>query len=248
MGEHVDIAAADGSGTFRAYVARPGGGSEGTGGSGAPRVGIVVAQEIFGVNEYVRRTADRFAEAGYVVYAPDLFWRIEPGIDLGYSPDDWQRAFSLFGAFDVDRGIDDIRATVAALRNDLAGGGGDGGVGCVGYCLGGKLAMLTAARTDVDCAVSYYGVGLETHLDEVAAITCPILFHFAERDSFAPQEARDTVQAAFAAKANATFHTYPGCEHAFSREEGEHYDPTAATLAAERTMALFASVLGPGSR
>ncbi len=233
MGERVTIAATDGSGSFRAYVARPPHGS-------GP--GIVLAQEIFGVNEYVRRTADRLAEEGYVVYAPDLFWRIEPGIDLGYSPEEWQRAFGLFGTFDVDRGIDDIAATVAAVRADP---GQAGGVGCVGYCLGGTLAMLTAARTDVECAVSYYGVGLEAHVDEAASITCPIVFHFAEHDSFAPQEARDAVQAAFAGSTNASFHTYPGCDHAFARDEGEHFDKAAAALAYERTIGLFRRVLGP---
>ena len=141
MGEYVSITARDGSGTFNAYLSRP---AQGSG------PGMVVIQEIFGINEYVRRTADRFAEEGYVVLAPDLFWRIEPGIDLGYTPQDYQRAFELFGAFDVDKGIDDIAATIDALRarDDQVGG-----VGCVGFCLGGKLAYLTAARTDVDCAV-----------------------------------------------------------------------------------------------
>ena len=233
MGEFVSITAGDGSGTLQAYVARPALGS-------GP--GIVLIQEIFGVNGYVRRTADTLAEEGYVVYAPDLFWRIEPGIDLGYSPDEWQRAFGLFQAFDVDRGIEDIGATVTALRSDQ---GQAGGVGCVGYCLGGKLAMLTAARTDVDCAVSYYGVGLEAHIGEADAITCPILFHFAELDEYAPQEARDAVQAAFDGRPNATFHTYVGCDHAFSRPEGEHYDKPASLIANERTIAHFRSVLGP---
>ena len=234
MGEFVSIAATDGTGSFRSYVARP------LAGSGP---GIVLIQEIFGVNAYVRSTADRLAEEGYVVYAPDLFWRIEPGIDLGYSPDEWQRAFELFQTFAVDAGVDDIDATIKALRIDP---GMTGKVGCVGYCLGGKLAMLTASRTDVDCAVSYYGVGLEAHLDEVASISCPTLFHFAELDGFASPEARDAVQHAFDGMANATFYTYMGCDHAFSRPEGEHYDKTASGIANDRTIALFRRVLGPG--
>ena len=233
MGEFVTIAASDGSGSFQSYVARPAGGS-------GP--GIVLIQEIFGVNGYVRRTADTLAEEGYVVYAPDLFWRIEPGIDLGYSPDEWQRAFGLFQTFDVDKGIEDIGASIAALRSDASN---TGGVGCVGYCLGGKLAMLTSSRTDVDCAVSYYGVGLEAHVDEASNITCPILFHFAELDGFAPQEARDAVESAFVGLKNATFHTYMGCDHAFSRPEGEHYDKAASLIANERTIAHFRATLGP---
>ncbi len=233
MGEFVTITAGDDSGTFGSYVARPASGS-------GP--GIVVIQEIFGVNSFVRRTADRLAEEGYVVYAPDLFWRIRPGIDLGYSPEEWQQAFGLFQTFDVDKGIEDIAATIAALRVDPTQAGG---VGCVGFCLGGKLAMLTAARTDVECAVSYYGVGLEAHVNEVHNITCPILFHFAELDSYATPEARAGVQESFAGKANAAFHTYVGNDHAFSRPEGEHYDKVAAGIAYERTMGLFRRVLGP---
>ncbi len=233
MGEFVSIAALDGTGSFQSYVARPAAGS-------GP--GVVLIQEIFGVNGYVRRTADRLAEEGYVVYAPDLFWRIEPGIDLGYSPEEWQRAFELFQTFDVDNGVNDIDATIKVLRSDPTL---TGKVGCVGYCLGGKLAMLTASRTDVDCAVSYYGVGLEAHVDEANKINVPILFHFAELDGYAPQEARDAVEAAFAGRSNATFHTYVGCDHTFSRPEGEHYDKTASRIANDRTIALFRSVLGP---
>lgn len=232
MGTRTTINARDG-GTFDCYVARP------TQGSGP---GLVLIQEIFGINAYVREMADLFADEGYVVYAPDLFWRIEPGIDLGYSPDEWQRAFGLFQTFDVDKGIDDIGATIDALRTDA---GQAGSVGCIGYCLGGKLAMLTAARTAVDCAVSYYGVGLEAHVDEFASITCPMQFHFAELDGFAPPEARDAVQAAFAGRTNATFHTYTGCDHAFARTGGDHYNKPAALMAHERTMQLFRSVLGP---
>ena len=233
MSESVTIAAQDGSGSFSAYVARP---PQGSG------PGIVLIQEIFGVNSFVRRMADRFAEEGYVVYAPDLFWRIRPGIDLNYSPEEWQEAFGLFQAFDADKGTDDIAATIAALRADS---GQAGGVGCVGYCLGGKLAMTTAARTDVDCAVSYYGVGLEALVDEVPNISCPILFHFAELDGFAPPESRDAVQAAFAGVSNATFHTYIGQDHAFSRPEGDHYHKPSANMAYGRTVAHFRSTLGP---
>ena len=233
MSESITISANDGSGTFSAYVARPPKGS-------GP--GIVLIQEIFGVNGFVRHMADRFAEEGYVVYAPDLFWRIRPGIDLNYSPEEWQEAFGLFEAFDADQGTDDVAATVAALRGDA---GQAGGVGCVGYCLGGKLAMTAAARTDVDCAVSYYGVGLEALVGEVDNITCPILFHFAELDGFAPQAARDAVQAAFTGKPNATFHTYMGQDHAFSRPEGDHYHKPSAMMAYDRTVAHFRSALGP---
>lgn len=231
MGDYIDITAADG-GSFSAYLATPPGGS-------GP--GMVVIQEIFGVSAYVRRTADRLAGEGYVVLAPDLFWRIEPGIDLGYSPEEWQRAFGLFQAFDVDKGIEDIQSTITALRNrpDHVGG-----VGAVGFCLGGKLAFLTAARTDVDVAVSYYGVGMEAHAGEAAQVTVPLLFHMAELDGYAPAESREAVIAAFAGNPNATFHVYPGQDHAFAREEGENYDEPSATLAYGRTMEHFRRTLG----
>jgi carboxymethylenebutenolidase len=233
MGEYVSITARDGSGTFNAYLATPAKGS-------GP--GMVVIQEIFGINEFVRRTADRFAEEGYVVLAPDLFWRIEPGIDLGYSPDEWQRAFGLFQTFDVDKGIDDIAATIDAMRtrDDHVGG-----VGCVGYCLGGKLAYLTAARTDVDCAVSYYGVGMDAQADEAPNVTMPIVFHMAELDSYAPAESREALMAAFEGNPNATFHVYQGQDHAFAREEGEHYDKPSTLMAYGRTMDLFHRTIGP---
>jgi carboxymethylenebutenolidase len=233
MGEYVSITARDGSGTFNAYLARPAHGS-------GP--GMVVIQEIFGINEYVRRTADRFAEEGYVVLAPDLFWRIEPGIDLGYTPEDYQRAFELFGTFDVDKGIDDIAATIDALRarDDQVGG-----VGCVGFCLGGKLAYLTAARTDVDCAVAYYGVGMDAHVDEAAKVSVPIVFHMAELDGYAPLEQREALIAAFDGNPNATFYIYQGQDHAFAREEGEHSDKPSTLMASGRTMELFHRSIGP---
>ena len=233
MGEYVSITARDGSGTFNAYLAKP---EQGSG------PGMVVIQEIFGINEYVRRTADRFAQEGYVVLAPDLFWRIEPGIDLGYTPEDYQRAFELFGTFDVDKGIDDIAATIDSLRarDDQVGG-----VGCVGFCLGGKLAYLTAARTDVDCAAAYYGVGMDAHADEAAKVQVPIVFHMAELDGYAPLEQREALIAAFEGNPNATFYIYQGQDHAFAREEGEHYDKPSALMAYGRTMELFHRTIGP---
>ena len=232
MGEYVSITARDG-GTFKAYLAKPATGS-------GP--GMVVIQEIFGINEYVRRTADRFAEEGYVVLAPDLFWRIEPGIDLGYTPEEWERAFILFQTCDIDKCVDDIGATIDALRTREEQ---VGGVGCVGYCLGGKLAFLTAARTDVDCAVSYYGVGMDEHVDEAAKVDVPIMFHFAELDSYVSAEQRDALIAAFDGKSNAAFYIYPGQDHAFAREEGEHYDKPSTLMAYGRTMELFHRTIGP---
>ena len=170
-GKWIDISAADG-GKFRGYLTVPAGGK-------GP--GIVLCQEIFGINAYVREVADYYAEEGYVVLAPDLFWRMEPGVDLGYSEADMQKAFGFFQKFDVEKGIRDITASVQALRArpEVAGK-----IGALGFCLGGKLAYLAAARSGVDVAVSYYGVGIEASLNEPPK--CPTVLHFAEKDKYVP--------------------------------------------------------------
>ena len=168
--------AADG-GSFRAYLSRPARGS-------GP--GLLLLQEIFGVNETMRAQADQLAEEGYAVVVPDLFWRLEPGVELDYSPEGWQRAFELYGKFDEGKAVEDIAATLEVLRRHPAC---EGKVGAIGYCLGGKLAFLTGCRTDVDCSVCYYGVGIEKNLDEIGNIKGPMVMHFAELDKFAPPEA-----------------------------------------------------------
>lgn len=233
-GTFTDIAARDGSGTFRAYLALPPAGR-------GP--GIVLAQEIFGINEFVRATADRYAEEGYVVLAPDLFWRQQPGIDLGYSEADWQRAFELFQGFDRDRGIDDIAATVEALR---ARPEHVGKVGCVGFCLGGNLAYLTACRVPaVDVSVGYYGVGIEDYLDEATNIRGKLVLHFAEQDAYCPAEAREQIIGALAGMDNVTTYVYPGVDHAFARPASPHYHKPSALMAHERSIAAFRHEMGP---
>src|SRR5580700_11481375 len=182
-GRFITVKAKDG-GSFKAYLATPDKGS-------GP--GIVLLQEIFGINAYIRGVADYYAEEGYVVLAPDLFWRIEPGIELGYSEADFNKAFGYYQRFDANQSIKDAADALKVLR---ARGECTGKVGALGFCLGGKLAYLAAARTDVDCAVSYYGVGIEADLGEAAKIKGPMVFHFAELDKFAPPEARAQIKAA----------------------------------------------------
>jgi carboxymethylenebutenolidase len=137
--------------------------------------GIIVLQEIFGVNANIRAIADRFAEEGYVVLAPDVFWRQKPGVDLGYSEADFGEAFGLYKGFDVDQGVADIGAAIAALR---ALPECTGKVGVIGYCLGGLLTYLTAARHDIDASSAYYGGGIDKYLAEAGNVRCPIAFHF----------------------------------------------------------------------
>lgn len=231
MGERITITTEDGS--FEAYVARP---------DRSPAPAVLVIQEIFGVNQVMRDITDGLAGQGYLAVCPDLFWRIEPGIDItDQSEAEWKRAFELFNAFDVDAGIKDIAATIAEVRKrpDCTGK-----VGAVGFCLGGLLAFLTAARTDADASVAYYGVGIENRTAEADKITRPLMLHIAEEDQFVPKEAQAAIQQALAGHPQVQIHTYPGRDHAFARMGGAHYHEGDARTAGERSLAFFRANLG----
>lgn len=230
----ITIAATDGSGSFSAYLALP---------AKRSGPGLVLAQEIFGVNATMRELADAYAEEGYVVLVPDLFWRQAPGVQLGYSPDDWQRAFGLYQGFDVARGVDDLQAAVTALRERAEVPGGK--VGVVGYCLGGKLAFLAACRTDCDIAVGYYGVGIEEALDEATKIRVPLTLHIAELDKFCPPAARERILRTLGGKPGIALHVYAGADHAFARRNGEHFHKPSALMAHQRTIATLKAAIGP---
>lgn len=230
MSETLTITTPDGD--FAAYVARPQA-------ENAPA--IVVIQEIFGVNKVMRDIADGLASQGYVAIVPDLFWRIEPGIDItDQSEAEWKRAFELFNAFDVDAGVSDIAATINTARTLP---GVNGKVGAVGYCLGGLLAFLTATRTDADAAVSYYGVGLEKHVGEAEKLAHPLLMHIAEKDQFVPPEAQQVILNALKDHPQIEVHTYAGRDHAFAREGGAHYDAADAAKANGRSLTFFQKAL-----
>ena len=165
---------------------------------------------------------------------PDIFWRIEPGIQLtDKSEAEWARAFELFGLFDADKGIEDLKATLAQLRGHEAC---NGKVGSVGYCLGGKLAYLMATRSDADCNVGYYGVGLDELLGEAGNISTPLLLHLASKDQFVPADAQEKIKAGLSGNPNVTLHVYEGQDHAFARLGGDHYDKTSADLANGRSI------------
>lgn len=231
MGERISITTPDGA--FSAYVARP---------AAAKAPAVVVIQEIFGVNQVMRDITDGLAAQGYLAVCPDLFWRIEPDIDItDQSEAEWKRAFELFNAFDVDQGVKDIQATIKTIRADA---GCDGKVGAVGFCLGGQLAFLTATRTDADAAVSYYGVGLENRVAEAEKLTRPLLLHIAEEDQFVPKEAQAVIVQALKDHPQIEIHTYPGRDHAFARVGGEHYDEADAKLAGGRTLQFFQRTIG----
>jgi len=222
-----------GDGDFTAYRATP---------AGTPKAAIVVIQEIFGVNAGIRRKCDTLAEAGYLAIAPDLFWRLEPGIEL--DPDikpEFDRALELMGQFDQDKGIADIEASIRAARAEL---GDRGKVGVVGYCLGGRLAFMTAARTDVDASVGYYGVGIEGLLGEKNAIAHPVLLHVPEEDHFVDKDAQAAMHAGLDDHPKVTIYDYAGEDHGFATEFGERRSDASAKLADERTAEFFAEHLG----
>ncbi|AWJ83039.1 carboxymethylenebutenolidase [Azospirillum sp. TSH58] len=229
----ISIPASDG-GSFSAYVAKPAG--------GGPAPGLVVIQEIFGVNQVMRDLCDGFAAQGWLAVCPDLFWRQEPGVQItDKTQEEWNRAFALMNGMDQDKAVDDLKATLAWLRQNPDC---TGKAGSVGYCLGGRLAFMMAARSDSDANVSYYGVGLDGLVGEAASITKPLLMHIAEKDQFVPAEAREKVLAAVKGNPNVTAHVYPGMDHAFARAGGAHFDAEAAELANGRTAAFFKQHLG----
>jgi len=202
MAETIEIASPDGA-TFGGYLVVP---------ARTPIPGLVLLQEIFGVNESMRRAAVTFCGAGYVTLAPDLFWRIEPSIDLGYDEADWTQARAHLAAFDVDKGIGDIGAAVETLKGHPAC---NGTVAVLGFCLGGKLAYLSAARLEVAAAVAFYGVRIHEMLDEADRITCPVQFHFGEQDKAVPMETVAPIRDAFAGRRDVEFHVYPEAGHGF---------------------------------
>lgn len=228
----ISIEPLDGVGSFSAYCAEP---------AGTPRAAIIVIQEIFGVNAGIQRKCDVLAEAGYLAIAPDLFWRLEPGILLDPDvPEQFQQALAWMGKFDQDAGVRDIEATIRAARARLGEGGK---VGAVGYCLGGRLAFMTASRTDVNASVGYYGVGIDNLLGEKHAIAHPVLLHIPEEDHFVDKAAQQRMHEGLDDHPKVTLYDYPGVDHGFATEFGKRRSDESAKLADKRTAAFFAENL-----
>lgn len=218
MGGTVRLQATDGH-ELDAYIVQP----------GVPaRGGIVIVQEIFGVNHHIRSVANQYADDGFVVIAPAIFDRVQPGVDLSYTPEDTQRAMALLGRFDMDRAVDDIAAAVQCLR-----GFGPLKVGVVGYCLGGTLAWLSATRLRIEAAVGYYGGRIAQYAGETPK--CPVLLHFGDQDAHIP---REQVEQVAKAHPRVTICHYPA-GHAFNRDVGPSYDASSASLARQRTLAFL---------
>ena len=222
------ISLSDGQ-SFEAYVARPKGADE------APVV--VVIQEIFGVNEGIRGKCDWLAENGFIAVAPDLFWRLQPGVQLtDKTKEEWDKAFDLMNRFDLDMGLKDLQTTIDQFRRDEHG---NGKVGCMGYCLGGKIAYLMACKSDVNASVGYYGIGIEKLLADAKDIQNPLMLHIAGDDKFSSKEAQAQVVGGLKDNQFVTTHVYEGQDHAFTRVGGDHYDAEAAKIADGRTIAFF---------
>jgi carboxymethylenebutenolidase len=215
--------------SFDAYLALPASGY-------GP--GVVVLQEIFGVNKYVRDVADWYAAHGFVALCPDLFWRQERGVQL--TDVEWNKALELYNGLDEAKAVEDAAATVEFLRRQQFC---NGRVGAVGFCLGGNLAYLLSVRFKPDCAVGYYGVSIEKTLNEAANLTSPLMLHIAGQDQFCPPEAQQQIKEALSSNQLVTIYNYVEEGHAFARPGGQHYVATAAELANLRTLEFFVSNL-----
>ena len=229
MSEIVTVTTTDGK--FTAYLSRP---------TATPAPVIVVVQEIFGINADMRQTCDELASNGFMAICPDLFWRLEPGVELS-DKTDWDKALALYKAYDINTGVLDVMATMKTARTLF---GASGKVGLMGFCLGGLMTFLTAARHSVDASVAYHGGRTDEFLAEAPGVTDPLLMHLAEEDEFISKEAQRAIIAALKDKPNVEIYTYPGCSHAFARHGGAHYDAAAARVAADRTLSFFRLHLG----
>jgi carboxymethylenebutenolidase len=231
MSETVSISTLDGAGRFDCYLARP---------SAKPHAAIVVIQEIFGVNAGIRRKCDRLAGDGYLTLAPDLFWRIEPNVELDPDiPEQFQKALSLMSQFDQDQGVRDIEATIRYARASEH----CEKAGAVGYCLGGRLAYMTAARTDADACVGYYAVGIDNLLREKHAIARPLMLHIPTGDHFVLPSVQRAMHEGLDEHPKVTLYDYEELDHGFATEFGQRRNEQAAQLADKRTNEFFAEHL-----
>ena len=217
-------------GSFDAYLALPPAGQ-------GP--GLVLFQEIFGVNEHIRAVAEQYALDGFVVLAPDIFWRQKRRVELGYEGADRQQGMAMAGALKPEEVMLDVRASVQALRELPQASGRK--VGAIGYCMGGRLAYSAAALTELDAAVAYYGGGIHDQLHLASGIKCPVQFHYAQRDDHIPPAAVERVRVAMAGK-GAEVHTYPGAMHGFNCWARASYHAQSAALAHGRSLVFLSSL------
>lgn len=224
----IDINGPDG--TFQGYLATP----------MNPQGAVIVAQEIFGVNDHIRGICDDFAEVGYTALAPELFWRIEPGFALNYEPEDIARGREVMARVSVDAAVDDVFTSMMLLESM---GLGPGRTAVVGYCWGGLIAFLSAARLDPACVSAYYGGGTVNYLDEVSNIQCPMIMHFGSEDAAISQEQVERIREAMTGLP-AEVYSYEGAGHGFNCDRRASYHADSASLARERTLSLLQHQIG----
>ncbi|VVP91278.1 Carboxymethylenebutenolidase [Pseudomonas fluorescens] len=225
----IEIDSADGK--FGAYLAIP---------HTRKGPGIVLIQEIFGVNEHIRSVAEQYAADGYLVIAPDLFWRSGQRIELTYDEAGWKRAVELMNATDVGKAQEDIGLAIDALK---AQPGLDGGIASIGYCFGGLLSYHTAANGLVDVAVAYYGGGIQNQLERADEIDVPLLMHFGEEDSHIPLDAVEKIAERFENNDNVEIVVYPEAEHGFNCSHRDSYNQRAAAEAHGNTLIFLGQEL-----
>lgn len=226
--EDIQITLRDGS-KMGAHVAYP---------DKEPAGAIIAIMEIWGVNDTMRAHAQEFAEAGWITLVPDLFWRLEPGVELSDAdPAHWDKAIDLYYDFDYDRGVEDMEDTAAFLRTIP---GGNGKVGTVGYCLGGKMGYLMCCRgSDIDCAVAYYGTYIEHAIGEAPNLAKPFQLHQALADKWVPPVVCALIERRLSPNPLVEIHKYPGADHAFARHGGTTYSAPEA----ERALGLSVEFL-----
>ncbi len=229
--ETITLTAADGN-KFSAYTAEPVGTADG---SGAIKGGIVVVQEIFGVNDHIRSVADGYAAEGYLAIAPALFDRVEPGVELGYDAEGLEKGIEIaFNGLTMDA----VMADVSAAAQIAAGAGS---VGIVGYCWGGTICYVAAARLvdQISAASGYYGGQIMPHIDEQPV--APLILHFGSEDASIPLDDANTIADRWP---DVKVHIYEGSDHGFNCDARPSFHPEAAALAKQRTLSLFAEFLG----
>jgi carboxymethylenebutenolidase len=240
--EKVEIATS-GGGSMGGYLARPS--------DGEPRPAVIVYMEIFGVNSHIRDVTERVAREGYVALAPDYFHRTGPGVEYGYDEEGMGKGMALMSALQADEMISDANAAIAFLqgRSDVRGG-----IGCMGFCIGGHMTYLTACETGVKAAASFYGGGIAAPAGPGGAVSTisrtgkiggKILCLFGDQDGFIPMDQVEAIQAALAdgGVAHDTA-VYPGADHGFFCDQRDGYQEAAASDAWKRVKDLFAAELG----
>jgi len=222
----------EGDGSFEAYLAEP---------EGEPRAGIVVIQEIFGVNEGIRRKCDHWASRGYLALAPDLFWRLGNDIELDYREESYEIGHGLMRKIDKPKAVEDVAAAIRSMR---ALPEVNGRIAAVGYCMGGTLAYLTAAQGEVAASVCYYAIDMEDHFDVLDRIEAPLVVHLGDRDPYVKPGAFELIEKTLRGRPKTTFHAYPGIGHGFASKGSKNYNPAASSLAWSRTMDALKRAVG----